>query len=239
VIVRYNATQSLLYQKLSGTATCGNVMPPTGSAISQDALVKIRDWINAGAPETSRVLPVSLTDFHTQSDSKGNIHLFWQTASEQNTSHFEIEISRDGYNFVYEGRAQATGFVNTGASYHFVFDRAAIGYNYFRLRIVDFDNTFTYSPVRVERVSNQSEIFKLMPNPIMQGQLLSIEWYPTDDREKAQMRIMSIDGHLFRNVIVANGISSLDVSDLIPGLYISIEDFNAERVVQKLAIIDP
>ena len=240
VIVRYDANQSLLWQKLSGTANCGSTMPPTGSAISQDALIKIRDWINAGAPETSRVLPVSLTDFHTQSDNKGNIHLFWQTASEINTSHFEIEFSRDGYNFIYEDRVQATGFVNTGASYHFVFDQASIGYNYFRLRIVDFDNTFTYSPVRVERLNNQDEIFKLMPNPIMQGQLLTIEWYPTDDREKAQMRIMSIDGHLFRNVIVSNGISTLDVSDLTRGLYyISIEDFNAERVVQKLAIIDP
>lgn len=240
VIVRYNATKSLLYQKLSGNTTCGAAMPPNGPPVSPDALVKIRDWINAGAPETSRVLPVSLTDFHTQSDSKGNIHLFWQTASEVNTSHFEIEFSRDGYNFSYEARVQATGFVNTGASYHYVFNRSAVGYNYFRLRIVDFDNTFNYSSVRVERVINQNEIFKVMPNPVMHSQQLFIEWYPTDDREKAQMRIMSIDGHLIRNVVLANGINSLDVSDLHPGMYyISIEDFNATRIVRKISVIDP
>jgi hypothetical protein len=79
-----------------------------------------------------------------------------------------------------------------------------------------------------------------MPNPVMHSQLLFIEWYPTDDREKAQMRIMSIDGHLIRNVILANGINSLDVSDLHPGMYyISIEDFNATRIVRKISVINP
>jgi hypothetical protein len=39
---------SLLIQKLEGTQTCGNTMPPSGM-LKPDQIKLVRDWITAGA----------------------------------------------------------------------------------------------------------------------------------------------------------------------------------------------
>lgn len=48
-VVRGNAAMSLLYQKLDGTHTCGNLMPRGAAALSAAQLTTIRTWINNGA----------------------------------------------------------------------------------------------------------------------------------------------------------------------------------------------
>jgi mono/diheme cytochrome c family protein len=50
VIIPGDAANSLLVQKLEGTATSGGVMPP-GGKLPEATIQTIIDWINAGAPE--------------------------------------------------------------------------------------------------------------------------------------------------------------------------------------------
>ena len=50
VVIPGDVTNSLLAQKLQGTAKIGGIMPPSGEL--PDATIKIiLDWIAAGAPE--------------------------------------------------------------------------------------------------------------------------------------------------------------------------------------------
>lgn len=90
-------------------------------------------------------LPVVLTAFTGQTTTAGNV-LRWNTASEANNDHFEIERSANGQDFVQIGRTAGAGTTASTHSYQFT-DVAQATTSYYRLRQVDFDGTFSYSPV--------------------------------------------------------------------------------------------
>jgi hypothetical protein len=90
-------------------------------------------------------LPVVLTSFIGQTSAAGNV-LRWATASEANNDHFEIERSANGQDFVQIGRTTGAGSTDLTHAYQFT-DAAQPTTSYYRLRQVDFDGTFSYSPV--------------------------------------------------------------------------------------------
>jgi hypothetical protein len=49
-VVANDPDNSLLVEKLSGSNTCGDRMPPTGELIPEAELDLVKRWINAGAP---------------------------------------------------------------------------------------------------------------------------------------------------------------------------------------------
>ncbi len=55
-------------------------------------------WFNGGGDNNNNPLPVELVSF-TGACDEGIINLTWQTASEFNSSHFDVEKSRDGENW--------------------------------------------------------------------------------------------------------------------------------------------
>lgn len=237
-IIKYDAKNSLLYQKISNTASCGLRMPIEGNPVSDFDVDKIRDWINAGAPESAKALPVSLADFRTEIEGE-KILLQWQTASELNTSHFDIEFSRDGIHFEHVGKIKAEGNTQMGKSYAYFFDAIDVGYHYFRLKILDFDDKFAYSAIRVEKIENTSEIFSIMPNPVYKNSVCTVEWYPVDDREKVKLLLLNINGQLKNEFLLNGGINTLDFSGIQPGVYyVSIEDYYTVRKIKKIVILD-
>jgi cytochrome c551/c552 len=238
-IVKHNAENSLLYQKIAGKADCGLNMPVEGTPMSNGDIAKIRDWINAGAPESSKALPVSLSEFNTLIDKNGYILLYWETASEINTSHFDIEFSRDGIHFEKVGEVDALGSELSGKQYQFMFEYSNIGYHYFRLKINDYDSKFTYSAIRVEKIENSIEVFNMLPNPVHRNSIFTVEWYPTDDREKVKLLLVSINGQLKNEFILNSGINQIELSAILPGVYyLSIEDYFTVRKIKKLVILD-
>lgn len=239
IITKYNANNSLLYQKISDTAVCGLNMPKEGIPLSEINVAKIRDWINAGAPEFAKALPVSLVEFRTDVNSEGQIILNWQTVSEINTSHFDIEFSRDGQHFDKLGRVDALGSSQLGKKYIYIHEHTHTGYNYFRLKIIDYDDHFTYSAIRVEKIENSIEIFTFMPNPVLKNNLCTVEWYSLDEREKVKLLLISINGQLRKEFVLNEGINTLDLAGFLSGVYyVSIEDYFTTRKIKKLVILD-
>ena len=116
-------------------------------------------------------LPVTLTSFTAQTQSPG-VALAWHTANEQHSAYFAIERSTNGQSFTEIGRVAAAGTTSQAHSYAFYDPQALGGTSYYRLRQVDVDGTFQYSPVRV--VSGQSAAAKLsvFPNPAHAGSML-------------------------------------------------------------------
>jgi trimeric autotransporter adhesin len=100
----------------------------------------------AGIPGASGTLPIELLSFigKLQGD---NVKLDWSTASEQNSKGFEIEKSLDGVSFRKIGFVAAAGNSFTTRNYTFTDPQRAVEYNYYRLKLVDIDNTFEYSDV--------------------------------------------------------------------------------------------
>lgn len=90
------------------------------------------------------VVPVTLIDF-SASEKSGKSLLLWSTATEINSSHFELERSTDGRNFETIGTVNANGNTNTRIDYQLFDYYPETGVNYYRLKIIDKDGQFEYS----------------------------------------------------------------------------------------------
>ncbi|MEO0788704.1 MAG: FG-GAP-like repeat-containing protein [Bacteroidota bacterium] len=122
--------------------------------------------------EGSFALPLSLLNFDVERTAQGQL-LSWQTEWEQNTSHFNIERSLDGRSFTTLARVQAAGYSEVPRSYEYI-DQEDLNTRrwYYRLKMVDLDETFTDSLIRqVSRASEAEDqvVFQLvepLPNPV-------------------------------------------------------------------------
>ncbi|MCR5887792.1 FG-GAP-like repeat-containing protein [Hymenobacter sp. J193] len=95
-------------------------------------------------------LPVELTEFTATVAGPALVRLAWATATEQNSQNFEVERSADGRTFTRIGTVPAAGTSTSPRSYELLdavlpSDAARL---YYRLKQVDTDGTFAYSPVR-------------------------------------------------------------------------------------------
>ena len=115
-------------------------------------------------------LPVELKYFNASLNNDLNkVDLNWVTATEKNVSHFTIEKSSDGKNFSEAGLVFAMGNSTETIKYFFEdknINTAKAGVIYYRLRSVDMDGTFEYSPIRIITISGQNK------------QTLSVQTYP-------------------------------------------------------------
>lgn len=103
-------------------------------------------------------LPVKLLKF-TATRQKTSVLLRWQTAQEDGSLHFMVERSTDGRDFKAVGRVAAAGFSGTERSYSFS-DRAPVeGMSYYRLRQVDEDGQYSFSPVAAVTFSQGGRLY--------------------------------------------------------------------------------
>ena len=139
-----------------GTTAATNMVTKTGIA---DFSV----WTlgNAANP-----LPVELAAF-TATALNHAVLLKWSTASEKNTAHFDVERSPDGTAFVRLGTVAAAGTSTAPREYALTDAQLPAGITtlYYRLKQVDQDGSFNYSPVRSVRLSEAAEGLALYPNP--------------------------------------------------------------------------
>jgi hypothetical protein len=111
------------------------------------------------------VIPVELTSF-TAATVNQDVVLNWSTATEINNMGFDIERGVNG-EFTKVGFAAGHGTTTETKNYTFTDRNVANGTYSYRLRQVDFDGTFEYSPV-VEVVVDVPSTFSLSqnyPNP--------------------------------------------------------------------------
>jgi len=96
------------------------------------------------------VLPITLKYFTAWKRPDAN-RLTWLTTSEKNFSHFEIEKSSDGVNFVRIKSIEGKGGNSKETAYTFD-DNEVKAVQYYRLKYVDANGQFTYSNIlRVNR----------------------------------------------------------------------------------------
>lgn len=165
---------------------------------------------------TTVVLPVSLIEFNGMVVSEA-IRLNWVTSTEQNSSSFEIERSKDAVNFSKISRTQAAGNSLTLKNYQHIDSKPLAGMNYYRLKMIDIENQFSYSNVLGIRNAGSSLVKKLV-NPFR-------------DRINLELNMISVPGNsswllydaagklLFKRKITSNIINEM-VHGLVNGMYI-------------------
>lgn len=123
--------------------------------------------------DTGNLLPVELVTFDALLDGD-EVVLRWRTASETNNAGFEVQQRPPAEETEDDPEWRSTGFVEgmgttaTPQRYRHRVDELAPGHHVFRLKQVDFDGTFEYSP-ELEVVVATSDDYHLSPpypNPL-------------------------------------------------------------------------
>lgn len=116
------------------------------------------------------VLPVTLTSF-TVENSSCTASLKWQTASESKSGRYEVEVSTDGSKFMKVGVVNSKNS-STGADYSYSY-KGFSGTAFFRLKMVDVDGSYTYSPIQKLNQSCGSTVIQVYPNPAKEQTLVT------------------------------------------------------------------
>jgi hypothetical protein len=137
-------------------------------------------------------LPVQMTSFEAAKDGK-NVVLTWQTASEINSSYFNILHSTDGINFQSVGKISAEGTSNEWLNYSFTHENAAEGVNYYQLQEYDNDGANTkYKIIDVNINNGINAITQLSPNPSSNNILL---YYNSNTGGTYKLTITDMNGN--------------------------------------------
>ena len=161
----------------------------------------------------SVTLPLHLLTFTAHKQGITNL-LQWQTAQEINVDHFIVERSLNGREFNKIGEVKA-GLSN----YSFSDNNLLKATNYYRLKMVDKDGVFTYSPIRSINNSGTFSV-SIYPNPAKDNLQLQIE---SDKPTTLELQIISQDGKvlLSHNTTATAGsiLRSINISALAKGSY--------------------
>ncbi len=179
---------------------------------------------------TAGVLPAELTDFTAELD-KGNALLRWETSSEEQLKHYRIERSVDGRKFTTIDHVQPLGGLNVEQSYAYL-DRQlprSVDRVYYRLAIVDEDDSTDYSPIR--NVTPPKSAAKMWPNPV--NDQLSYTHIPAG----ALLEVIDVNGRIIQREVLNEESGRISTSTWRDGIYhlrISLgrEILHQERIVK-------
>ena len=166
--------------------------------------------ISVGRYVSASQLPVSLTSFVATAKAK-TVALDWATATELNVEKFEIERSSDGSNFTTIGFQNAFG--QGSNTYHSNDNAPTTGNNYYRLKILDRDGTFSYSKVFSVNINSNATAKIVYPNPAKN--ILSIV-----GNDITKLEVFDNRGRIFISQCYNAEINpSLKISNLSKGIY--------------------
>ncbi len=128
-------------------------------------------------------LPVELFAFNVEEGVDNSVNLSWSTATERNSDYFKIERTINGQQWNFIDNVQAAGNSASVLNYSYVDfspEYSPTGLTYYRLKMVDIDGEFEYSPVRaLKRPKGDGVEFSVSPNPTL-GQVrvdfFNIDW---------------------------------------------------------------
>ena len=122
------------------------------------------------------VLPAALTSFHGRALAPKHVALHWQTAQEDNVSHYEVQRSRNGREWSVIGEVAAVGESTTALDYDFD-DLDPIGERqFYRLRMVDNDGSDELSGIVIVDIEQTGDrTVSVFPNPASTTTRLGIQ----------------------------------------------------------------
>lgn len=174
----------------------------------------------AGARTINGTLPLTLISFTGNLQNRKSVQLQWVTATEIKTKDFEVQWGKDGPNFTKIAVVPAAGNSSQNKHYNYIHSLPADGNNYYRLKMIDIDGRFTYSPVVKVKITNNIKAITAYPNPVINVVQLQLE---AEKAERISFNLCSADGRIVesRSFNVTKGINQLswNMLQLAAGYY--------------------
>ncbi len=181
---------------------------------------------NAKDEACDYVLPVDFANFSVN-NVNGVGEVYFLISESENVSKFEVQKSTDGSNFETIGVLFPYQSIrtNTGDSYELKDNQLRNGWQYYRIKVVDYDGTHSFSDIRSLLIENSS--------------LVNI--YPTVASNELKIS-GEYDDDLMVNIVNTFGLpvyskelsgTSIDVTGLTPGYYFIIFTNSEGNEIQK------
>lgn len=173
--------------------------------------------IGAFEYDPSNPLPVSLINFHAVRTEKQTV-LTWSTASEIKASHFEIERSSEGGIWTKIGQLKSDGDSASLRHYRYLDASSLAGVNYYRLKTLDLDGSFSYSNIVSVSFAGQSETVKVYPTIVESGSVT----ISVSGTNKPDLTILDLKGRQVGTKVIhqSDERTVFDVSHLSSGVYL-------------------
>jgi hypothetical protein len=218
-IQRYNPVLDSWYDYIPGNGVA--TVDPVGNTV-EVAIVpydEVHDWwvlVDKVNP-----LPIELLSFTASPVNNSYIQLDWSTANEQNSDYFIVERSLDAVNWEFVLTRKAAGNSNATLQYADIDPAPYKGLSYYRLKMVDFYQSFKYSkivPVFIESTGIIATV--LYPNPTQEILYLQAKGDVEGDH---QLTIFDVQGRLMMSKHVTSkdllGSVPINVQKLAQGTY--------------------
>ncbi|MGB3005120.1 MAG: hypothetical protein WBC06_01320, partial [Chitinophagaceae bacterium] len=143
---------------------------------------------------SAAVLPVTFTNYHVNCTDKG-ASLTWSTASEQNSSKFEIQRSVNSTDWITIDNVAAAGNSDVQRNYQYLDLNS--GTAFYRIRQVDNDGRFVYTAVkRTDCKTSQFDI-TLYPVPAKDNLNVVIK---AEKALKTDLQILDVNGRIVQRI---------------------------------------
>lgn len=185
-------------------------------------------------------LPVRSVQLSSTSNAS-TVNLKWITESEYNTDHFVIERSTDGRSFIALGEAKAAGNTISTTTYTSVDDIRTVATKpvlFYRIKVVDADDKYSYSNTIAIRLAKQSKV-QVWPTPFSSQLNVQVE---QEAGAMLEVKIYNMTGVLVCNKRQAttagtNTIQLVDqVSKLQSGMYVIELVSNNQKIYSETIV---
>nr|MBA3604221.1 T9SS type A sorting domain-containing protein [Parachlamydiaceae bacterium] len=171
-------------------------------------------YITIGTTSGGTPLPIELLSFESVVCNQ-NVCNTWQTATEKNNELFEVERTANGEDWRVIGKVP--GAINSFVTKHYeCIDKEPLsGLSYYRLKQIDLNGDFSYSPVSSVNNIRTEGLIKMFPNPANAEVVIS--------GANAEVKVINALGadlsKEIQTVHLLNGDLQLKTSSLINGIY--------------------
>ncbi|HYG04734.1 MAG TPA: hypothetical protein VD927_19940, partial [Chryseosolibacter sp.] len=194
---------------ISGTTASGTI---TGNSTAGSGFFTL-----ASTSEVN-ILPVELAEFKAAASTLA-VQLDWKTVSEKNTHMFEVERADSSLQFIVIGKVNAAGNSDQTLRYNYEDEYPVQGFNYYRLKTIDFDGGVEYSKIVAARYESDGSLV-LFPNPVKRGEII---------QASKKSRLFVIDPIKRGKIIDVSNIGVIPTSGLTPGVYFAVDEHNCYK----------
>ncbi len=175
------------------------------------------------------ILPLQLVQF-TAALQEEKVLLQWTLGQQGAISRYEVEFSTDNRVFVPIGSMA----LNSTGVYHLYHNTPEEGNNFYRLKMINSDGSFTYSPSRQVTLVKSAAVF-VYPNPA--NEVLNVVFEGMKNKP-VTITLVATDGKVaaVQNIAAAGSSTSIAVSTLSTGYYFMKIETPDGTVIKKVNI---